>query len=227
MGSTSLSCVILWRAAANTFKGPVSPVYGHHTGWNVIVDADRNRSPRYVSSRHFASAPRAHGGLENEPCVVMFAGVWFALTFTSAVSAQEAVDQNKAVAEADQHKAAAKAEDTDTAEADASERERTQSTDAEELAAIETDARIVPIKPESPQVQQVCRKISVTGTRFTQRECRTVEQWAEVDARRSAQGRRVMRDVQSQSSVIGAPGPGTDTPESRQSGLPNPAATGL
>ena len=64
-------------------------------------------------------------------CVVMFAGGWFALTVTSAVSAQEAVDQNKAVVEADQrnavaeaeqHKAAAEAEDTDAAEAGASER---------------------------------------------------------------------------------------------------------
>jgi hypothetical protein len=156
-------------------------------------------------------------------CVVMFAGGWFALTVTSAVSAQEAVDQNKAVAEADQHKAAAEAEDTDAAEAGASERERRQSTDAEEIAAIERDARIVTIKPESPQVEQVCRKISVTGTRFTRRECRTVEQWAAVDAQRSADGRRLVRDVQSQSSAIESPGPGTDTANSRDSGLPNPA----
>ena len=65
-------------------------------------------------------------------CVVMFAGGWFALTVTSAVSAQEAVDQNKAggtgnaVVEAEQHKAAAEAEDTDAAEAGASERSRNQ-----------------------------------------------------------------------------------------------------
>ena len=158
-------------------------------------------------------------------CAVMFAGGWFALTVTSAVSAQEAVDQNKAVAEADQDKAAAEADDTDAAEPGAGERERErkQSTDAEELAAIKTDARIVTIKPESPEAQQVCRKISVTGTRFTRRECRTVEQWAEVDAQRSAQGRRFVRDVQSQSSAIESPGPGTDTANSRDSGLPNPA----
>ena len=100
-------------------------------------------------------------------CVVMFAGGCLALTVTSAVSAQEAVDQNKAVVEADQrnavaeaeqHKAAAEAEDTDAAEAGASERR--QSTDAEELAAIERDARIVTIKPESPQVQQVCARLA-------------------------------------------------------------------
>ena len=153
-------------------------------------------------------------------CVVMFAGGWVALTVTS-VSAQEAVDQNKAVAEADQHKAVAEAEDTDAAEAGSSERR--QSTDAEELAAIERDARIVTIKPESPQALQACRNMSVTGTRFTRRECRTVEQWAEVDARRSAQGRRLVRDVQSQSSVVAPPRPGEDTPEGRPSGLPNPA----
>ncbi len=165
-------------------------------------------------------------------CMVMFAGGWFALTVTSAVSAQEAVDQNKAVAEADQHSAAAEAHqheaaaeaaESDAAETGASERERRQSTDAEELAAIERNARIVTIKPESPQVQQVCRKISVTGTRFTRRECRTVEQWAEGDAQRSADGRRLVRDIQSQSSAIESPGPGTDSPNSRDSGLPNPA----
>jgi hypothetical protein len=178
----------------------------------------------------FSHPPRERTDWTTRLCVVMFAGGWFALTVTSAVSAQEAVDQNKAVVEADQrnavaeaeqHKAAAEAEDTDAAEAGASERR--QSTDAEELAAIERDARIVTIKPESPQVQQVCRKISVTGTRFTRRECRTAEQWAEVDAQRSADGRRLVRDIQRQSSAVAGPGPGEDTPEGRRSGLPNPA----
>jgi hypothetical protein len=144
----------------------------------------------------------------------MLAGGWLALTATAAVSAQEAVDKDKAAAEAE-HK--------DAAEAGANERERKQSTDAEELAAIERDAAIVTIKPESPQVRQVCRKISVTGTRFTRRECRTAEQWEEVNARQSADARRLVRDVQRQSSRIPALGPGEDTPQGRPSGLPNPA----
>ena len=148
----------------------------------------------------------------------MLAGSWLALTVTSAVFAQEAEDRNKPVAEAEQNKATAHAEDTDAAEAGTRKRERKRSTEAEELAA-----QVVTIKPESPQVEQVCRKISVTGTRFTKRECRTAEQWAEVDASRSASGRRLTREIQSQTSVIASPGAEQSTPESRPSGLPSPA----
>ncbi len=157
-------------------------------------------------------------------CVVVFAGGWLALAVTSAVSAQEAADQDqdKAVAEADQQQAAA-AENADATEAGASERERTQSTDAEELAAIERNAQSATSKPESPEAKQVCRRIELTGTHFTKRECRTAEQWAALDRGQSVQGRRFTRDVQSQSTVIPAPAPGQDTAQGRPSGLPNPA----
>ena len=160
---------------------------------------------------------------KTKACVVMFAGGWLALTVTSTVAAQDAVERDKPVAEADQQQAVAEAENTDAAEAGASERERTQSTDAEELAAIERNAQSVASKPESPEVKQVCRRIEVTGTHFTKRECRTAEQWAQLDRGQSVQGRRFTRDVQSQSTVIPAPGPGQDTAQGRPSGLPNPA----
>ena len=156
-------------------------------------------------------------------CVVVFVGGCLALTVTSAVSAQEAVDQDKAVAEADQQQAATEAETAAAAEVATNERERTESTAAEELAAIERNAQSVTSKPESPEAKQVCRRIEVTGTHFTRRECKTVEQWAALDSGQSAQGRRFVRDVQSQSTVIPAPGPGQDTAQGRPSGLPNPA----
>jgi hypothetical protein len=160
--------------------------------------------------------------LKARVCVVVFAGV--CLTATSVLSAQEAVDQNESVAEADQHQVAAEAKGTDAAEAGAGERERTQSTDAGEPAAIATDAPTVANEPEPAQIRQVCRRVSVTGTHFTQRECRTVEEWAALRAQQSAAGRRFARDVQSQSSVIPAPEPGENTPEGRSSGLPNPGS---
>ena len=157
-------------------------------------------------------------------CVLVFAGGSLALTVTSAVSAREGADQNKAVAEADQQQPAAEAENADAAETGASERERTQSTDAEELAEIERNAQSATSKPESPEAKQTCRRIEVTGTHFTKRECRTAEQWAQLDAGQSVQGRRFVRDVQSQSTVIPAPGPGQDTAQGRPSGLPNPGS---
>jgi hypothetical protein len=155
-------------------------------------------------------------------CVVVFAGGSVALTIPSAVCAQEAVDENKVIAEVDPHTTAVAADDADADAAD-SEPERRPSTAAVELAAVARDAQDATVKPESPQVQQVCRKISVTGTRFTRRECRTLEQWAEVEAQRSERGRRFVRDVQSQSSVVPPPRPGENIPEGRPSGLPNPA----
>ena len=126
---------------------------------------------------------------KTKACLVVFASGWLALV-TSALSAQEAVDQDKAVAEADQQPAAAEAVNADAAEAEAAtnERERTQSTDAEELAAIEKNAQSATSKPESQEAKQVCRRIEVTGTHFTRRECKTVEQWAAMDSGQSARG---------------------------------------
>jgi hypothetical protein len=148
----------------------------------------------------------------------MLASGWFALTVSSTVFAQEAEDQNKPVAEAEQTKATAQADDTDAADTGARKRKSRRTTDIEELAA-----QVGTIKPAPPEAEQVCRKISVTGTRFTKRECRTADQWAEVDASRSASGRRFTREIQSQTSVIVAPSPEQSTPESRPSGLPSPA----
>ena len=167
------------------------------------------------------SPPRRERTLDWKACVVMFAGGWFAAT--SAVSAQEAVDQKETVAETDQHQVAAEAKDTDAA--DAGTGERTQSPEADELAAaIATDALTVATDPEPAQIRQVCRRVEVTGTHFTQRECRTVEEWAELRARQSSAGRRFARDVQSQSTVIPAAKPGENTAEGRPSGLPNPGS---
>jgi hypothetical protein len=196
-------------------------VYGDHTRADVIVDTNPNRSGIMYPVGISHSRRERTMDWKTRICVVL-AGSWFAFAVTSAASAQEAVDQKKTVVEADQHKAAAEAEGTDATERGANPRERSRAPDAEELATVGTGAPSAPIKPESTQVQQICRKISVTGTRFTRRECMTAEQWAEVNARQSAQGRRVVRDAQSQSSVIGSPGAGGDTPEGRPSGLPNP-----
>jgi len=168
------------------------------------------------------SPPRRERTLDWKVCVVMFAGGWLAAT--SAVSAQETVDQNEAVAETDQQQVAADAKDTDAAEAGAGARARTQSTDADEPAAIATDAPTVATEPEPAQIRQVCRRVEVTGTHFTQRECRTVEEWAELRAQQSSAGRRFARDVQSQSTVIPAAKPGENTAEGRPSGLPNPGS---
>ena len=159
-------------------------------------------------------------------CVVVFAGGWLALAVTSAVSAQDAADQDqdKAVAEADQQQAAAEAENADATEAGASERERTQSTDAEELAAIERNAQSATSKPESPEVKQVCRRIEVKPAHTLRNESAgPPSSGQQLDRGQSVQGRRFTRDVQSQSTVIPAPGPGQDTAQGRPSGLPNPA----
>ena len=174
-----------------------SPVYGHHTGW-MLSSMPTGTGGAVMYPVGFSHPPRERTvNWKTRLCVVMFAGGWFALTVTSAVSAQEAVDQNKRC-RGGPHPNAPRGSGTAQSRRGSgghgrsrSRRQRAPDTAINRCRGtrwIERDARIVTIKPESPQVEQVCRKISVTGTRFTRRECRTAEQWAEVDAQRSATG---------------------------------------
>jgi hypothetical protein len=149
-------------------------------------------------------------------CVVMIAGGWLALTVTPAVSAQDAAASDKAVVEV-------RDKGKDTVETGAADRERKESPEAAKLAAAEGDAPIVEIKPGEAENRQVCRKIAVTGTRFTRRECRTLEEWEEMNTAKSAEARRLVRDVQRQSSSVPSLEPGQDTPNGRPSGLPSPS----
>ena len=189
------------------WKRPARAVWPTAVAVNGIVDANRNRSARLciLSALRIRPAAARRTGKQKSAWSCS-PGVRLALTVTSAVSAQEAVDQDKAVAEADQQQAAAEAENADAAEAGASERERTQSTDAEELAAIERNAQSATSKPESPEAKQVCRRIEVTGTHFTQaRVQRRLEQWAATGLRAIRTG-AALRARRSK-PVDGHPGP--------------------
>ena len=173
---------------------------------NAMVDASRIPRGPFMCSV----------GWSTRACVVMVAEGLLALTVPFAVSAQDQAADG--VAAAEPNRPAAAADSANAAETSAGERERGQSAGAEGGAANAAAA----IKPESPEPRQVCRKIAVTGTRFTKRECRTVEEWKTVQSEQASQGRRLTRDIQGQTTVTPPAGPGQDTAQGRPSGLPNP-----
>jgi hypothetical protein len=108
-----------------------------------------------------------------------------------AAAANEAPDEDAAMAEAEQADRAGVGDE-------GAEHERSQQTDAGD------GAPVVMIEPESPQSEMVCRSMRVTGSRIPQRVCMTAERWEESDSSRRADGQRFLHDVQRQSGL--APG---------------------
>jgi hypothetical protein len=57
------------------------------------------------------------------------------------------------------------------------------------------------IVPESPESQQVCRNVRVTGTRLPHRECRTVADWEATDDRDREVAQRYLDSLMERSRI--------------------------